>query len=283
MLRALVAFLVLVGTICVSPSVSHGQICGDADGNGSVSVSDGVQTLRAAAGLETGCTTATCDVDGNGSITVTDGVSVLRKAAGLPITENCTGGSGAQPETVLREIQPLLTIGLAFATGTPVTSCANAPDGEISTTVGDDGTTTSFDFCQVGSIEFLGDIIVSDALLTFSFLDTLTVGDEDDIAEYDGELTMAAAGSGRSVSGPVDVDTFSAGFTVLTFNGTVVEAGRLTGGSATLDLADSDLVDAFTTMTLTFDGSGIAQVQATQANGGTTSVRFDLANGVIVP
>jgi cysteine-rich repeat protein len=63
--------------------------CGDADGNGTTSVSDGVQVLRAAAGLDSVCTLARCDVDGNGAVGVTDGVQVLRAAAGLPFAGHC--------------------------------------------------------------------------------------------------------------------------------------------------------------------------------------------------
>jgi hypothetical protein len=66
-------------------------VCGDADGSGSVTVTDGVQTLRAAAGLSSPCTPARCDVNGSGSITVTDGVQVLRAAAGLSTEPNCPG------------------------------------------------------------------------------------------------------------------------------------------------------------------------------------------------
>jgi hypothetical protein len=64
--------------------------CGDADGNGSVTVTDGVQTLRAAAGLSSTCTLTRCDVNGSGSITVSDGVQVLRAAAGLAVGGTCT-------------------------------------------------------------------------------------------------------------------------------------------------------------------------------------------------
>lgn len=70
---------------------STAAICGDADGNGDVSVTDGVIVLRAAAGLPASCTAA-CDVDGDGSLTVTDGVNVLRKSAALPSAENCPVG-----------------------------------------------------------------------------------------------------------------------------------------------------------------------------------------------
>ena len=65
------------------------SVCGDADGNGSVTVTDGVVVLRAAAGLPTSCTASRCDLDGNGTVSVTDGVKVLRRAAGLRTTANC--------------------------------------------------------------------------------------------------------------------------------------------------------------------------------------------------
>jgi hypothetical protein len=64
-------------------------LCGDADLSGSVTVSDGVQVLRGAAGLSTSCTPERCDVDGNGAISVTDGVNVLRAAAGLSSISDC--------------------------------------------------------------------------------------------------------------------------------------------------------------------------------------------------
>jgi hypothetical protein len=64
-------------------------LCGDADGSGVVTVTDGVQVLRQAAGLSSVCTLAVCDVDHSGTITVTDGVNVLRAAAGLPAISAC--------------------------------------------------------------------------------------------------------------------------------------------------------------------------------------------------
>lgn len=62
---------------------AEATLCGDADGDGSVTITDGVNVLRAAAGLSSTCDTA-CDVDGSGDITISDGVNVLRVAAGLP-------------------------------------------------------------------------------------------------------------------------------------------------------------------------------------------------------
>ena len=73
-----------------APTVA--QVCGDADGGGSVTVSDGVQVLRAAAGLGD-CELARCDVDGNGSVTVSDGVQVLRAAADIIELNGCSGNA----------------------------------------------------------------------------------------------------------------------------------------------------------------------------------------------
>lgn len=59
---------------CTDLGNGGAAICGDADGNGDVTVTDGVQTLRAAAELPSTCTLPRCDVNGSGSITVSDGV-----------------------------------------------------------------------------------------------------------------------------------------------------------------------------------------------------------------
>ena len=71
-----------------TPNATPG-LCGDADLSGAVTVTDGVATLRAAAGLSSNCTLTLCDVDGSGAITVSDGVNVLRAAAGLSSLANC--------------------------------------------------------------------------------------------------------------------------------------------------------------------------------------------------
>jgi hypothetical protein len=73
----------LSATPTAAPTPRPGASCGDADESGSVTVSDGVNVLRAAAGLPSTCTPAVCDVDGSGAVGVSDGVNVLRAAAGL--------------------------------------------------------------------------------------------------------------------------------------------------------------------------------------------------------
>jgi hypothetical protein len=276
--------LVLLGITCVVVPAARAQECGDADGNGSVSVSDGVQTLRAAAELPSTCALGVCDMDGNGSITVTDGVSVLRKAAELPVAENCSGAVAGQPSTVLAELQPLFAFAVPFATSKPVTSCANAPEGEILEDVAGGETTTSLFFCQVGNKLLDGDVIVGNGLVGISLFEATTADENEDfIAQYDGELTASASGGGQSLSGPVDISTESSGDSILTFEGVLVVEGRLDGGSATLDLADSEIVDQFQRLRLDFNGTGTANVVATQANGGTQNFSFDLATGAVTP
>lgn len=60
--------------------------CADANGDGAVTLSDGVQALRTAVGLRSTCNDFRCDVDGSGAITISDGIGILRRAADLPST-----------------------------------------------------------------------------------------------------------------------------------------------------------------------------------------------------
>jgi glucose/arabinose dehydrogenase len=85
--RVIVLAAVLV--LAAAGSVAA-QVCGDADGNADVDVTDGVRTLQEAAGLGGRCASAaTCDLDGDGRISVADGVNVLRLAADLPTFTAC--------------------------------------------------------------------------------------------------------------------------------------------------------------------------------------------------
>ncbi len=65
------------------------EVCGDPDDSGAITVTDGVQVLRGAAGLPSLCTGRVCDIDGTGQVTVTDGVTALRRAAGLASRVSC--------------------------------------------------------------------------------------------------------------------------------------------------------------------------------------------------
>ncbi len=137
-------------------------MCGDADGSGAVTVTDGVAVLRSAAGLSSSCTehANSCDVDASGGTTVTDGVNVLRKAAGISITESCPGGSDGTADVAkvtdvmvpflafaLREVP---SVNLAAADAHPAGGTEDC-ENEGSRTTSQSGVTitVTFDACQV--------------------------------------------------------------------------------------------------------------------------------------
>ena len=133
------------------------ETCGDADASGAVTVTDGVQALRSAAGLSTGCTPARCDVDGSGSVTVTDGVNVLRKAAGLSAPSACPGGtSGDGVQVAVDSVVPFLAFGLQFVSDVGLAGGAVAPAGESEDPCPDGGTRSkqflgnSFQIIRIG-------------------------------------------------------------------------------------------------------------------------------------
>jgi hypothetical protein len=89
--------LVLALLAVLLPTIGAAQTCGDPNGSGTVTVTDGVQVLRAATALSSDCASGGCDVNADGSVTVTDGVVVLRAAAGLPASLNCSNGPRSIP------------------------------------------------------------------------------------------------------------------------------------------------------------------------------------------
>ncbi len=93
--------IVLMMAMAATPAFAADR-CGDADGNGAVTVTDGVQVLRAAVGLGSSCTLARCDLDDSGAVSVTDGVNVLRDAAGLPVNLACPGETPACTAATVR-------------------------------------------------------------------------------------------------------------------------------------------------------------------------------------
>jgi hypothetical protein len=97
---------VLIGATMATSALAHHPglfmmpPCGHAndDSRDAVTVTDGVQMLRAAAGLPSTCELrddpdvyyrASCDMNGDGHLTVSDGVNGLRAAADLPVEGQC--------------------------------------------------------------------------------------------------------------------------------------------------------------------------------------------------
>jgi hypothetical protein len=121
------------------------QTCGDADGNGSVSVADGVRVLRAAAGLGD-CDPRACDADGNGTVSVADAVNVLRAAAGLAATLTCAASpvasfveavttSDGTTATLQVGVAPIPSAGAGTTVGSPQGNTNVIPGGSNTVTV----------------------------------------------------------------------------------------------------------------------------------------------------
>jgi hypothetical protein len=264
---ALVAVCAGVWSIATATSASA-QLCGDADGNGSVNVTDGVQVLRSAAGLDSTCTAQpnNCNVDGVGAITVTDGVNVLRKAASLPVTDNCPGGTGDDDvEELTDRVVPFLKLGLdSIPNVSPAAAPAEVEDCE------DGGTRDTTEDGNNIRVEFTACKVSEEGLGSFQldgFID-LEIGLPDSTVEF--ELNVTDLGSGRLID----------------FDGTLTGTVRFTGGfvldGGPISVRDSEGGPVVFTLTfddLTVDGDGNIESGSVEAE--DTSDSFDLKTAEI--
>jgi len=282
--------------IAVLPTVAPAQIfklCGDVDDNDQVTVSDGVQVLRAAAGLSTDCTDAVCDVDVNGSIGVTDGVIVLRKVAGLPITENCIADEGNIDQQIAHLIQrthPLVTDVLPTIIQHRNESidnsftCDNGEDGTYDVTLTDGQQDSSFSDCLIGNTLINGDVenANDDPLLSIEIGDIRT----EETITLDGSngsalLSVNIEGGGIKYSGRLDAspsferfDTFD--FLLVVQNLQVGATGFPLGGSLQfIPNEDTNLPDV-SEIRIFYDGSNLARVLVDFDDGSFKSYKFEL-------
>jgi hypothetical protein len=269
-----------VAALLVAMSVTaEAQVCGDADGSGTVTVTDGVQVLREAAGLSSGCGT-TCDVDGSGTVTVTDGVNVLRKAANLPITENCSGVD-AQVEALLRSTLPIfgpLTKLGAGAQAAAESLCENA-DGEflINEVTGE----ITFVDCQFGGFAFDGTLGGSGNTISFDleFTDLAT----DEFFSFLGDLSTRQSGENLVLAGHLEVDFFDLGSLVVTFEDVVSDpAGNSIGGSLLFDASGAD-IEGVVGIRVGFAPSTVVPVAVIFDNQSTLNFNFDTVSGDLTP
>jgi hypothetical protein len=299
----------LTGAIALGmlSTTAAAQSCGDADGSGSVTVTDGVQVLRSAAGLSSTCTArpTSCDVDGSGTATVSDGVNVLRKAAGLAITESCPGSGGgdtADVAEVTDVLVPFLALGLAeipnvnvAAAGTvQAADTENCEDGGSRTTDRSGVTiTVTFAACKVsesglGSFQFDGVIRASLGFPTSSVtFDEFLVTDRSngEVSDFDGTLTgRPRLGGGFVVDGPVSVrganetEIFRATFTDFTVDGD----GHIVSGSVEAE----DTSDSFELKRAELEvenGSNTASVHVVRDDDTEKDYQLDLSTGDLTP
>ncbi len=279
------------------------QVCGDADGNGSVNVTDGVQVLRAAAGLTSTCTqnANNCNVDGAGDITVTDGVNVLRKAASLAITENCPGGgTDDDVQEITDRVVPFLKLGLdSIPNVSPGAAPADVEDcedgGTRDTQQEGDNVTVTFSACKVsepglGAFQLDGFIDLDLGFPSGSVTFELTVTDLSNgrLVDFDGTLTATVRLSGGFIldGGPLGVRDSEGGPVVftLTFDDlTVNNDGDIESGSVEAE-DTSDSFDLETAEIEVEDGNDTAaELRVRRDDGSEDFFLIDLQTGDITP
>ncbi len=64
-------------------------VCGDASGNRTLSVTDGLEIMRASIGVNPHCPFSECDVNGDGNVSVVDAAKVVHAAVGEPLDLDC--------------------------------------------------------------------------------------------------------------------------------------------------------------------------------------------------
>jgi hypothetical protein len=285
-------------------SNASAQVCGDADGNGSVTVTDGVQVLRAAAGLSTTCAqhANSCDVDGNGDVTVTDGVNVLRLAADLAVTTNCPGGGAdADVSAVVDVTVPFLTLGLS-ALGEVSIGSASAADtqncedgGSRTTTSGAGQATVVFNACRVsqqglGRFQFDGQVLITFGIPKGTVQAELQVTDLDNnnrVTDFDGTIqgqVRIPEGGFVVDGGPLEVHESEGGpllFT-LTFHNLAIDSdAHFVSGSVEAE----DTSDSFDLQSAEFEvqNSTTATLHVVRDDQTTDDFTVNLQTGDITP
>jgi hypothetical protein len=264
--------IVIVLTAGNARSVSA-QTCGDGNDDDAVSVTDGVQALRAAADLSSTCSEG-CDVDASGAVTVTDGVNILRLVAGLSFPNGCvfTGEETNEVVTpvtgIFDAIGKIPGIGGAEAAGSA--DCEN--DGTVNVD-GNDGTTiAAFENCEIGGIILDGAVaritLAQAVVVGFDGL-TITRIKTGKSLTYSGQLALGDSQDGKRLSGMLKVDSDDRGSFELRFTRVLIIAnGSPRDGELVIDLADAD-------------GGSIETIQIIFDAGNELVVRVELRNGQV--
>lgn len=292
-LLGVATLLALLGGLPTPAQSQIFKVCGDVDDNDVVSVTDGVQVLRASAGLSSDCTDPICDVDVSGAITVTDGVIILRKAAGLSITQNCIpddGNINQQVSYLLQFSEPLVSAVLPTVisrrneTFDNSFECENGEDGLYEVTYLDGQQDSSFSDCFVDNAVINGDVenANDDPLLAIELGDARN----DDTIGFEGTngsalLGINLEGGGIKYSGRLDgLPSFerfdTSDFLLVVSNLQVAATGFPLGGSISYEFTEDSAVPDIRRVRVFYDGSNLARVEVTFTNGEFKYYRFEL-------
>lgn len=281
--RGILSALAAVVVVGFAAASADAQVCGDANGDGQVSVSDGVQALRAAAGLPSVCDDD-CDVDGNGSISVTDGVNILRKAAGLAIVEACPAGD-PMTSIIGNSVDlfgPLTKIGALGGAGaqsvTPqgTTSPCENPGG------GFDASASGFalDDCEIDGISFTGFISRGGGSLGF---DGISLARRGDVFSLVGTLNVDQVQGNSETSGFLQTDSLLLGSYSVLFQQVVSDGvGQTLAGEIVIDTTQADLGDV-AEIRVTLTGDRTLPVVVTYDDQSTQDFMYDTDADTLTP
>ncbi|MCC6849464.1 MAG: hypothetical protein IT294_13265 [Deltaproteobacteria bacterium] len=244
----------LLGATLASPL--HAETCGDADGGGNVSVSDGVQVLRVAAGLDALCPPVECDVDGGGGITVSDGVNVLRIAAGLGVQLRCSQLNTQETQVFgalqkAGQVTRLVALGLTAAGG-KAAAAATVPCPNGGTVVAELGVVV-YEGCRVRSTICSGAAAFEDG----EFAPSLECRDlaEDRLFSLTGALVPSETAAGRTISGIASGSQGSAPVFEFAYDGLALDEDARGGRSAgQIDVGGAFFSGAFEQVQVSFPG-----------------------------
>jgi hypothetical protein len=245
---------IIIGTLVLAAGFALGaaapavaQVCGDANDNDTVTVTDGVQALRLAASLSSSCEDG-CDVDGSGSVTVTDGVNILRKAAGIAINESCdfTGQEAngvVNPSlSVFDTITKVPGVNGSAVTAAGTADCEN--DGTVETQIFQASSITTFTDCEVGGVVLDGEVfrntIGQGLVIGFDGYRITRIKTGASLT-FGGQLTVVDTQLGQRVNGTLTVTSSERGtFTLELQRILLVENGSVRDGSLIYDFTDAD-------------------------------------------
>lgn len=235
----------VMAAIAATSAPAWAETCGDASNDDLVSVTDGVQALRAAADLSSTCEEG-CDVDGNGTVTVSDGVNILRKAVGLPIVDACDFTAQEANGSVNPSLSIFDVMSKVPGIGSASASAAAAPcenDGTVATTpVGNAQSVTTFTNCLIQGAILDGTtaraVLGQGVALGFQDFSITKVATGKTL-NISGQLGVTAATNGKRIVGKLTVTRPNGGFTLDLERILLTGDGSVRQGVLTLDFSQT--------------------------------------------
>ncbi len=271
----------LVGVVCLVTGfpACAAALCGDADGDGRVTVSDGVQALRAAADLSNACTTS-CDVDHDRSIGVSDGVNILRTAAELPAIQDCpttTDDVGRLIAPPVSAFGPDLIKTPPFLLAAATTSCDNAEGSVVDVPGG-----FVFTHCNLGGTEFDGTLATPEGSLGFQGIRFRHLATGATITAT-GTVALVRIADAFRFDGTVSVSTPELGAYALSLDGVLVGLdGSRRSGTLVFDLTGARIPD-IVEVDLTYDGTSTLPATVVWPGGAAADFVYDVGADVLTP